>query len=241
MVGEHRDGLEKRMNWPCDRDQDWLSAHGAEQLRKTMSAQFSAELGRNVEIFLQFFSSLRRSFAFGAHIVTFGAHIALSFARALCHRALFFASVLLTSTGNPVQKCSSSTGSMTQLTKSDWSSIRAAYDAGRHAFQPVEGGRQARNPGQQWATKFDGRGFIAQPKGGADWQWGLELKSYGYAGNERAIGGADHMPAVKAEGQCLIPTDSRQKTDSRDLMKTRSAPKSAPGQSAITKVRARYL
>jgi|GEM_PF-2752323 len=113
------------------------------------------------------------------------------------------------------------------MAKSDWQSIRAAYEAGRHAFQPVEGGWQARNPGQQWTTKFDGRGFIAQPKGGADWQWGLELKSYGFAGNERAIGGADHKPAVKAEGQCLIPADSRQKTDSRDLMKTRSAPKSA--------------
>ena len=66
------------------------------------------------------------------------------------------------------------------LAKSDWSSIRAAYEAGRHAFQPVEGQDghwQARNPGQQWTTQFDGRGFIAQPKG-ADWQWGLELQSY---------------------------------------------------------------
>ena len=33
------------------------------------------------------------------------------------------------------------------LAKSDWHSIRAAYEAGRHAFQPVEGGWQARNPG----------------------------------------------------------------------------------------------
>ena len=46
------------------------------------------------------------------------------------------------------------------LTTSDWQSIRAAYEAGRHAFMPVEGGWQARNPGQQWTTKFDGRGFI---------------------------------------------------------------------------------
>ena len=60
------------------------------------------------------------------------------------------------------------------LAKSDWQSIRAAYAAGRHAFQPVAGGWQARNPGQQWTTKFDGRGFIAEPKDGG-WQWGLEL------------------------------------------------------------------
>ena len=32
---------------------------------------------------------------------------------------------------------------------SDWQSIRAAYEAGRHAFQPIEGGWQARNHGQQ--------------------------------------------------------------------------------------------
>ncbi len=54
---------------------------------------------------------------------------------------------------------------------SDWQSIRAAYEAGRHAFQPIEGGWQARNAGQQWTTKFDGRGFLAEPRDGA-WQWG---------------------------------------------------------------------
>ncbi len=82
---------------------------------------------------------------------------------------------------------------------SDWSSIRAAYEAGRHAFQPIESGWQARNPGQQWTTKFDGRGFLAEPRDGA-WQWGLELKSYGFGENQHAI---DGTPAVKAEGQRL--------------------------------------
>ncbi len=85
------------------------------------------------------------------------------------------------------------------LAKSDWASIRAAYEAGRHAFQPIEGGWQARNPGQQWTTKFDRRGFLAQPRDG-DWQWGLELKAYGFPGIERTISG---VPAVKAEGQRL--------------------------------------
>ena len=85
------------------------------------------------------------------------------------------------------------------LAKSDWQNIRAAYEAGRHAFQPIEGGWQARNPGQQWTTKFDGRGFVAEPRDGA-WQWGLELKSYGFGENQRAI---DGTPAVKAEGQRL--------------------------------------
>lgn len=85
------------------------------------------------------------------------------------------------------------------LAKSDWSSIRAAYEAGRHAFQPIDGGWQARNPGQQWTTKFDHRGFLTQPREGA-WQWGLELKSYGFGNEQQSIGGT---PAVKAEGQRL--------------------------------------
>ena len=85
------------------------------------------------------------------------------------------------------------------LAKSDWQSIREAYEAGRHAFQPVEGGWQALNPGQQWTTKFDGRGFLTQARG-ADWQWGLELKACGFSGAERAVSG---VPEVKVEGQRL--------------------------------------
>ena len=62
------------------------------------------------------------------------------------------------------------------LAKSDWQNIRAAYEAGRHAFQPIEGGWQARNPGQQWTTKFDGRSFLAEPRDGA-WHWGWSMAS----------------------------------------------------------------
>jgi uncharacterized repeat protein (TIGR02543 family) len=64
------------------------------------------------------------------------------------------------------------------LAKSDWQSIRDAYDAGRHAFQSVGDGWQARNPGQQWLTKFDGQGFTVTPDAGG-WTWGLELVGYG--------------------------------------------------------------
>jgi hypothetical protein len=85
------------------------------------------------------------------------------------------------------------------LANSDWSSIREAYEAGRHAFMPIEGGWQARNPGQRWITKFDRRGFMAQPRE-AEWEWGLELKSYGFAGQEIAISG---VPEVKAQGHRL--------------------------------------
>jgi hypothetical protein len=64
------------------------------------------------------------------------------------------------------------------LSASDWSSIRAAYEANSHAAFAVEDGYVARNPGQQWRTRFDGRGFVTTPDGG-NWSWGLELVSYG--------------------------------------------------------------
>jgi hypothetical protein len=72
------------------------------------------------------------------------------------------------------------------LEKSDWSNIRAAHKAWEHSFMPLEGGAwQTRNAGQQWTTRFDGRGFLAKPKD-ADWQWGLELRSYGF-GQQHSI------------------------------------------------------
>ncbi|WP_345739054.1 IPT/TIG domain-containing protein, partial [Prosthecobacter algae] len=88
------------------------------------------------------------------------------------------------------------------LAKSDWQSIRAAHEAGQHAFQPVQGKDghwQARNPGQQWHTTFDQRGFMAIPQGGG-WTWGLELQSYGFGQQQRAVQG---KPGVRAEGQRL--------------------------------------
>ena len=85
------------------------------------------------------------------------------------------------------------------LAKSDWQSIRAAYEAGRHAFHPTATGWRAKNPGQQWTTAFDKRGFLATPRDG-NWQWGLELQSYGFGENQHALSGT---PAVKAAGQRL--------------------------------------
>jgi hypothetical protein len=80
---------------------------------------------------------------------------------------------------------------------SDFESIRVAYEANRHAAFPIEGGHQARNPGQQWQTKFDGCGFTTQPdKGG--WRWGLELRAYGFGDRKRMMHGS---PEVKADGQ----------------------------------------
>src|SRR5258706_3959707 len=52
------------------------------------------------------------------------------------------------------------------VSASDWSGIRAAYEAERHAVVAVEGGYQARNPGQAWQTRFDGCGFVTTPDSG---------------------------------------------------------------------------
>ena len=64
---------------------------------------------------------------------------------------------------------------------------------------PIEGGWQARNPGQQWTTKFDARGFLTTPKDDA-WTWGLELQSYGVGEKQTPISG---QPTMKADGQRL--------------------------------------
>ncbi len=82
------------------------------------------------------------------------------------------------------------------LPAGDWAGIRAAYEAGRHAAFAVEGGWRARNPGQQWATVFDGRGFTVEPDAGG-WSWGLELVSHGAGGEERAVA---EPRAAAAEG-----------------------------------------
>ncbi|RKY16422.1 MAG: hypothetical protein DRQ55_18055 [Planctomycetota bacterium] len=72
------------------------------------------------------------------------------------------------------------------LAADDWSSIRGAYDAGRHAVRATQGGHVARNPGQRWQTRFDGRGFSTQPDA-SGWTWGLELLRFGFEGSQQAL------------------------------------------------------
>ena len=64
------------------------------------------------------------------------------------------------------------------VSAADWSRIRDAYLADRHAAYAIDGGYVARNPGQAWRTTFDGRGFETSPDAGG-WSWGLELVGYG--------------------------------------------------------------
>ena len=83
------------------------------------------------------------------------------------------------------------------LTADDWSSIRRTYEAERHAVHPVDGGHRARNPGQQWSTIFDGRGFTVEPDAGG-WSWGLELLRYGFPEREHSV---TVSGSVTADGQ----------------------------------------
>lgn len=74
------------------------------------------------------------------------------------------------------------------LASSDWSSIRAAYEAGCHAAHRQENGTLvARNPGQQWRTEFDGRGFTSTPDTGG-WSWGFDLNQYGFDDDMISVG-----------------------------------------------------
>lgn len=85
------------------------------------------------------------------------------------------------------------------LSSSDWSSIRAAYEAGRHKIVAAENGWRARNPGQGWITTFDERGFTTDPDGGG-WSWGLDLVGYGW-GEPVALAGP--VRSTSAEGARL--------------------------------------
>src|SRR5437588_6612670 len=81
--------------------------------------------------------------------------------------------VVFASPAQPVrpQKLASPDAVPDGLSAPEWSNIREQYDQHRHSAFPVEGGYQTRNPGQQWQTRFDGRGFLTQPDAGG-WQWG---------------------------------------------------------------------
>jgi hypothetical protein len=74
------------------------------------------------------------------------------------------------------------------VSTADWSITRDAYEPGRHAIvaDEYDSARSARNPGQRWTTRFDGRGATIVPDDGG-WTWGLELASYGFAGSEIAV------------------------------------------------------
>ncbi len=86
------------------------------------------------------------------------------------------------------------------LSESDWAGIRKAYTAERHRVAPLAGRSgvwHARNPGQAWRTRFDGRGFLVEPDAGG-WTGGLELARYGIGDARHEVGGAAAVTAEAA-------------------------------------------
>lgn len=75
------------------------------------------------------------------------------------------------------------------LSTPDWTSFRSAFDASRHSIAMTDGEYRARNPGQRWATAFDGRGFMTIPDA-KNWSWGLELESYGWGEERKCVPGS---------------------------------------------------
>ncbi|MFN0205163.1 MAG: FG-GAP repeat protein [Planctomycetota bacterium] len=63
----------------------------------------------------------------------------------------------------------------------------------------MDGAFRFRNPGQQWSTQFDGRGFVTKPDQ-STWSWGLELQSYGIGADQIIVGNKTN---VSAEGQSV--------------------------------------
>ena len=75
-----------------------------------------------------------------------------------------------------------------ELSSSEWQSIRAAYEANRHAVLADDRQRasyRARNPGQQWLSTFNADGVTISPDHDR-WQFGLRLARWGHAGQEQA-------------------------------------------------------
>ncbi len=75
------------------------------------------------------------------------------------------------------------------LTAHEWAEVRATHQRHRHAAQADgRGALQAYNASQNWTTRFDGEGFLVQPKS-STWSWGLTLERYGFAGHLRPVTG----------------------------------------------------
>jgi len=89
------------------------------------------------------------------------------------------------------------------LSSGEWQSIRAAYEANRHAVQQSAeqpGSFRARNPGQKWLSAFNEDGVAISPDHGR-WQFGLRLARWGHAGQEQQ---AASLVGIEAHGQRTV-------------------------------------
>ncbi len=91
---------------------------------------------------------------------------------------------------------------------SDMESVRQVIEAQRRVISPDKfqaGKFLAANPDRKWNLNFDGSGVLTTPAAVKSdnknkWQWGLQLKSYGFAGQEHTV--ANHA-SIKTDANRL--------------------------------------
>jgi hypothetical protein len=89
------------------------------------------------------------------------------------------------------------------LSRNDWESIVVAHERAKYEIVRKGEGWQAWNPGQQWLTSFDERGFLIRQAGkrqesGARWSWGLTFVGWGFG--EELTKVERRVPVVSAGG-----------------------------------------
>ena len=87
------------------------------------------------------------------------------------------------------------------MERSDWQGILAAHDEWKHAIREapeLKRGWKAANPGTGLRATFDARGARVRPASG-DWDWGLELTSYGIGGEQRPV--VERTPQIETNGR----------------------------------------
>ncbi len=83
----------------------------------------------------------------------------------------------------------------------DWQGIVAAHEQAKYEIRSDGRAWKAWNPGQQWMTIFDRRGFLTRSTtrtGRDNWSWGLELQGYGIGIEQTEL--KSLVPEVRTSG-----------------------------------------
>lgn len=92
--------------------------------------------------------------------------------------------------------------SAAELTNVDRSQLHALMQKKAHEIvHESSATKLAYNPGQQWTTRFDGRGFETSPQERSSepsaWSWGLQLEKMARGADQWLPG---HAPVIRSEG-----------------------------------------
>ena len=87
------------------------------------------------------------------------------------------------------------------LDATDRAGVLRACEEHAYAVVADRDGYVARNPAQQWSTRFDDHGFLVRSDQG-EWTWGLALERYGFECTTRAVNGSVRARALGARVTC---------------------------------------